>query len=164
MKLYFAYGANLNLDGMAYRCPRAEPVRKFYLKNWELAFSGVATVKPRRGSRVPGALWKITPQCEANLDVFEGYPNLYRKHTIKVGRDEIMFYVMNHDAPGEPGLSYLMTIAEGYEDWKLDLSELWQSVRDTQSEIALDRYKQRYQSNYQWWESDLAKTFVQVDQ
>lgn len=151
MKLYFAYGANLNLDGMAYRCPKAQPVRSFYLRGWELGFSGVATVRPKKGSQVPGALWKITKECEASLDMFEGWPNLYSKKTIKIGKDEIMFYVMNHDAPAEPQVGYLMTIAEGYEDWNLDLRDLWESVRNTQHEIMIDRYR----PNHSWWQSDL---------
>lgn len=151
MKLYFAYGANLNLDGMAYRCPKAQPVKSFYLKDWQLGFSSVATVRPEKGSCVPGALWKITKQCEQSLDMFEGYPNLYRKKTLRIGGDEIMFYVMNHDTPAEPDIGYLMTIAEGYEDWNLDLGDLWDSVRRTQSEIMINRYER----NYSWWKSDI---------
>jgi gamma-glutamylcyclotransferase (GGCT)/AIG2-like uncharacterized protein YtfP len=134
MKLYFAYGANLNLEGMQYRCPNAKPVKPFYLENWRLSFSGVATVQPSPGDYVPGALWALTEDCEKSLDTFEGYPYLYRKQTIKIGKDEIMFYVMNSDPPSEPGISYLITIAEGYQDWQLELDDLWLAVRNTQEE------------------------------
>jgi gamma-glutamylcyclotransferase (GGCT)/AIG2-like uncharacterized protein YtfP len=140
MKLYFAYGANLNLEGMSYRCPKSKPVKSLYLKDWQLCFSGVATVVPQKGSCVPGALWQITEECEASLDMFEGFPTLYRKETIKIGKDEIMFYVMNRDIPAEPSLGYLMTIAEGYEDWNLRLSDLWDAVRDTQDQVYVDRW------------------------
>jgi gamma-glutamylcyclotransferase (GGCT)/AIG2-like uncharacterized protein YtfP len=134
MKLYFAYGANLNMDGMGYRCPRAVPVRPFHLKDWRLAFSGVATIQPSPGDYVPGAVWELTEECECNLDTFEGYPYLYRKHTVKIDGDEIMFYVMNSDPPQEPSISYLITIAEGYQDWHLDLDDLWNAVKTTQEE------------------------------
>ena len=35
-KLYFAYGSNINLEQMAYRCPAAEAVGPVILENYEL--------------------------------------------------------------------------------------------------------------------------------
>ncbi len=134
MKLYFAYGANLNIESMRWRCPDAVPVEAMYLQDYRLAFSGVATIQPSPGEFVPGALWAITEKCEAALDIFEGYPTFYRKQTVTVDGMEIMFYVMNHDLPGEPSVNYLMTIAEGYQDWQLQLDDLWSAVRITQEE------------------------------
>ena len=81
MKLYFAYGANLNQANMAWRCADAVAVQPFYLQDWRLAFSAVATVQPCKGDRVPGALWAISDQDEAALDRFEAWPSLYRKET-----------------------------------------------------------------------------------
>jgi hypothetical protein len=40
--LYFAYGSNLNIAGMAQRCPAAKPVSRFLLPNARLVFRGVA--------------------------------------------------------------------------------------------------------------------------
>ena len=82
MKLYFAYGANLNIENMAQRCPSAVAIEPFYLHDYRLMFSGVATIEPALNARVPGALWAITEACEKSLDVFEGYPWLYRKQDI----------------------------------------------------------------------------------
>lgn len=130
--LYFAYGANLNLNGMSYRCPNARRVHSLFLEDWELAFSGVATIQPKKGSYVAGALWEITDECERNLDSFEGYPYLYRKIELEQDGMKFMAYVMNDDPPREPSLGYLMTIAEGYEDWSLPLGELWNAVKNTQ--------------------------------
>jgi gamma-glutamylcyclotransferase (GGCT)/AIG2-like uncharacterized protein YtfP len=132
MKLYFAYGANLNLDGMAYRCPKAQQVQPYFLEDYRLAFSGVATVRPSPGHSVPGALWNITEECEHSLDMFEGFPSLYRKEVINIHGDDIMFYVMNNDPPGEPHISYFMTIARGYESWGLPLEYLYNAVEYTQ--------------------------------
>lgn len=139
MKLYFAYGANLNLNGMAYRCPKAQQVQPYFLENYELAFSGVATVRPSPGNSVPGALWSITEECERSLDIFEGFPSLYRKEVINIYGDEIMFYVMNQDPPGEPSAGYLVTIAEGYQSWGLPLEYLYNAVKQTQ-EKTYDMY------------------------
>ena len=132
--IYFAYGANLNLQGMQYRCPRATRLMPYTLRDWRLSFSGVATIQPSPGDSVDGALWEITPECEKSLDLFEGYPTLYRKQIIKTDEGEIMFYVMNHDYPSEPSVGYLMTIAEGYQDWGLPLENLFNAVKTTQEE------------------------------
>lgn len=124
MKLYFAYGANLNLDGMQFRCPAARPIGAFMLEDWSLAFSGVATIRPEPGARVPGALWSLTQECEDNLDVFEGFPYLYTKLHLTQAGQTFMVYVMNDDPPAPPARSYYETIAQGYRDWGLPLDSL----------------------------------------
>jgi gamma-glutamylcyclotransferase (GGCT)/AIG2-like uncharacterized protein YtfP len=129
MKLYFAYGANLNLEGMRFRCPAARPASAFLLHDYRLAFSGVATIQPCPGETVSGALWEITQECEDNLDVFEGFPFLYSKIYLAQSNMEFMAYVMNDDPPAAPSRSYFNTIREGYRDWDLPVSEL-QRARD----------------------------------
>ena len=68
--MYFAYGSNINLDQMAYRCPAAQVVGPVVLEGYELLFrgnasgNGVATIKPKEGQQVHGLLWRITPGCE----------------------------------------------------------------------------------------------------
>jgi gamma-glutamylcyclotransferase (GGCT)/AIG2-like uncharacterized protein YtfP len=131
MKLYFAYGANLNIENMAQRCPGAVAIQPWHLDDYRLMFSGVATVVPEAKGRVPGALWAITEACEQSLDVFEGYPWLYRKQEIIMDGMPIMFYVMNHSVPSEPAVSYLETIAQGYGDFGLALDDLWAAVQHT---------------------------------
>ena len=37
-KLYFAYGSNMNLNQMAFRCPDAEVVESVRLEGYRLAF------------------------------------------------------------------------------------------------------------------------------
>ena len=58
-QLYFAYGSNINLEQMAWRCPGAEVFGPAVLEGYELLFrgnsrrgSGVATIAPKEGSRV----------------------------------------------------------------------------------------------------------------
>lgn len=143
MKLYFAYGANLNISNMVYRCPDAVDVQPFYLKGWRLAFSGVATIVPDPAGCVAGALWAISDSDEESLDVFEGWPTLYRKEIIQADDLEFMVYVMNSDQPWEPSPGYLETIARGYQDWNLDLDYLSQAVRQTKEKIN-DLYRSPY--------------------
>ena len=138
MKLYFAYGANLNRDNMAWRCPDAVAVQPLYLLDWLLAFSGVATIQPSVGERVPGALWAISDRDEQALDVFEGWPSLYRKERIGQDGVEFMVYVMNSDRPWEPSGGYVASIAQGYQDWGLDLSDLDHAVQRTIQEQYAD--------------------------
>ena len=59
--LYFAYGSNINLDQMAYRCPDASVVGPVTLENYELLFrrGGFATLAPTEGETVTGLLWSI---------------------------------------------------------------------------------------------------------
>ena len=84
--LYFAYGSNINLDQMRYRCPDASVYGQAVLDNYDLRFrgSGVATVEPKEGACVYGLLWELTDKCEASLDRYEGYPRLYIKQTLEV--------------------------------------------------------------------------------
>ena len=68
--LYFAYGSNINLGQMEYRCPDASVVGPVVLEGWELLFrrGGFATIAPKEGETVQGLLWSITQSCERSLD------------------------------------------------------------------------------------------------
>lgn len=100
-KLYFAYGSNINLSQMSYRCPAAEVVGPVVLEDHQLLFrgnyrgNGVATIAPCEGQNVQGLLWRITPECEKSLDVYEAFPRLYDKQPVTVqDRDGKTFTVM----------------------------------------------------------------------
>ena len=82
--LYFAYGSNINLDQMSYRCPDASVVGPVALEGYELLFrrNGFATIAPKEGGKVHGLLWSLTPACEQSLDRYEGYPRFYDRETI----------------------------------------------------------------------------------
>ena len=127
--LYFAYGANLNLNGMAHRCPGFKPVAPAVLPNYRFAFKGVADIEPAYGENVYGALYVLRPQHMKALDHFEGFPNLYIKKQALVrildGLEPKCFtkatvYIMrNGDYYAEPSPSYLNTILTGCRQWKL---------------------------------------------
>ena len=136
LKLYFAYGANLSLDSMAWRCPDAQPVTAFYLQDWRLELHCHATIRPSPGDHVAGALWQITPDCEASLDRFEGYPVYYRKQILAQDGIEFMVYIMNEPVSGRPGSGYVDLLAEGYQDWQLPLPALRQAMTGYRDPIA----------------------------
>ena len=142
-KLYFAYGSNINLDQMAYRCPDAQVVGPVTLEGWELLFrgSGVATIGLKEGSTVHGLLWQLTPDCERSLDRYEGYPHLYGKEPVTVRDTQgqeltVMAYIMTerYRAPAVPPTSYYQGILEGYRQNGLPVAALekaWeQAVRE----------------------------------
>ncbi len=145
-KLYLAYGSNLNLAQMAKRCPAARVVEKLTLEGYQLLFKGshdgaVATIEPQQGSRMPVLVWEITPEDEAALDHYEGWPILYRKETItvRIGKrlSKAMVYLMNENRPlGLPSCYYYSVILEGYKAAGFDIDILRQAVSDsTEAEI-----------------------------
>ena len=144
-KLYVAYGSNLNVEQMSFRCPDATVAGIGVIKNRQLEFwgwpgHGVATVTPKRGSDVPVAVWEISEADERNLDSYEGWPHLYRKEYIEVVLDtgEVvtgMVYLMNkkyHDQAvkiAAPSNSYLNTILRGYKHFGFKRDALTKAVQ-----------------------------------
>ncbi len=130
--LYFAYGSNLNLEGMASRCLDSEPVGRATLDGWALTFRGVADIERRDGSRTRGALWRISERDLERLDAYEGYPGLYRRELVAVrtaeGEVVAFTYVMNEDYVGLPSPAYFEVIKRGYEQWDLPILDLDQTV------------------------------------
>ena len=45
--LYIAYGSNLNLEQMGYRCPTAQKFSQGLMHGFKLDFRGVATIVPQ---------------------------------------------------------------------------------------------------------------------
>ena len=122
MRLYGAYGSNLNLKQMQRRCPDAYPLYSFYLDNYSLVFKGVADLEKQVGSISFMAVYEITKQCETALDMYEEYPDVYKKKIVKrkiEGKNrDIMFYVMRKKYNyAIPTIKYFNVIKEGYRNW-----------------------------------------------
>jgi len=138
--VYLAYGSNLNISQMAWRCPNARPWGAMVLQDYKLAFwgcsgSAVATITPCNGNSVPVALWSITPADEKALDIYEGFPRLYRKEflSLKWGGRKVkaMVYIMNHGSVNIPSKSYFTTILDGYQDFNIHPEPLFQALLET---------------------------------
>lgn len=138
--LYFAYGSNLDHDGMGSRCPGAVPVEIGVIDGWALTFRGVADIKPSDGSLTHGAIWRIDDHNLGCLDRYEGCPRLYRRELLPVrtaaGELHAIAYVMNDDYVGLPSPSYYRVIARGYEQWDLPLDALEAAVAEVKKRLA----------------------------
>jgi len=147
MKVYVAYGSNLDTEQMAWRCPKAKKLGSGMLEGWELiyrrSYSGAyATIRKAPGKYVPVGLWKIYANDERALDRYEGFPTFYQKDTVEVilptGRKVTgMVYIMRPDAvPGFPTEHYIDTIYRGYQDFDLDARFLTDSILLIRKEMA----------------------------
>lgn len=161
---YIAYGSNLNLPQMAFRCPTAKVVGASELKDYELLFRGgrkgsVATVEPLKGSSVPVLLWKLKERDLQSLDRYEGFPSFYRKEILEVelrGKTvSAMVYIMNDGHPfGSPSDYYLNTILEGYQSAGFHTEFLEQAVEKS---FSLAREQQEREPDQgtlfdlKWW-------------
>lgn len=150
VKLYVAYGSNLDKKQMKYRCPLARPVQSGYLDNWQLIYRGsktgaYASIRYKKGCRVPVGIWEITAHDEKFLDMYEGYPSFYQKKNIYVHLEDgsgvkAMVYIMRSDAaPGVPSKQYMRTILRGYADFHLDENYLIESLIRNQDETGKER-------------------------
>ena len=162
--LYFAYGSNMNLNQMAFRCPDAEVVDTVRLEGYRLAFrtngggNGVATILPEPDSFVDGVLWRISERDEQHLDHYEGFPFLYGKEPVTVTdqdgvRREIMAYTMNSpykEVPAMPSKAYLEGILNGCRQNGIETASVLEAVWLTQRELpekTVPHKKQRRQKN-----------------
>lgn len=150
-RFYLAYGSNCNLTQMEHRCPKATVIGPVTLKNYRLTFNGktsgwgVANIRRRNGAKVTGLLWEITPECEKNLDRYEGYPTLYTKKTVTVETEDgerikAMVYVMTkgHESPAMPSGGYFRGIVEGFRQNGMNPEPVELALYDTESELGIN--------------------------
>ena len=100
--LYFAYGSNLNHHQMKnIRCSGSKFINFIYLKNYKMIFAhpnklnkfGYANVVKNKGSKVAGAIWKITREHEIILDGYEQFPDIYQKEYFFLkGKNPLLAY------------------------------------------------------------------------
>ncbi len=117
MPLYFAYGANLDVDAMASRCPGAQAVGPARLMNFAffIMVDGVASVRPEAGSTVHGLLWRLALSDVGPLDRFEDvddglYTKVVRPVLKAVGSAQAFLYVGHTEREGLPLPGYLETV------------------------------------------------------
>jgi len=139
MNLYIAYGSNLNLEQMNYRCCGARVIGTGRIKNYTLVYRGsktgaYATIIPKIGKVVPVAVWEINAEHEKRLDIYEGFPTFYYKKNLWVTlnngkRIRGTAYIMFDEAKvGKPSERYLEVCRQGYIDMGLDLRKFEESI------------------------------------
>jgi len=163
-KLYIAYGSNLNLGQMKYRCPTAKVAGTSEIKDYELLFRGsktgaYATIEPCEGSSVPVLLWRVKSKDEIALDRYEGYPRFYKKETKELelnGKAVSAFvYAMTEEHQlGMPSESYRKTIEEGYVTAGFDTAILEDAITHTKERMDTEQESGLEQENLfgmKWW-------------
>ena len=145
---YLAYGSNLNVEQMGYRCPGAVPIATAVIPGYRLMYKGsksgaYLTIEPDADSSVPVVVWRVTEAHRRSLDAYEGYPSFYYRKDIKVkcsdGRFRNCFvYIMHEDRRlAIPSDYYVAVCRQGYHDFDLDQKVLddayiytWRKVRE----------------------------------
>ncbi len=144
-RYYVAYGSNLNIGQMKYRCPGARVVGTSVIENYELLFKGsqtgaYLTIEPKEGESVPVAIWETTEEDEEALDRYEGFPTFYYKKELElivksskknVSRKRTAYvYIMHEDRKlGSPSWHYIETCLAGYRAFRFDKNKLFRAIR-----------------------------------
>lgn len=142
-KYYLAYGSNLNLDQMEFRCPTAMPIGTATIKGYELLFKGsktgsYLTIEPNEKEYVPVGVWEVDAACERKLDIYEGFPTFYYKKEMEVWlkdwegkrtKIKAFVYIMHEDRPlGLPSQYYVRTCLEGYRQFGFKVSHIHNAI------------------------------------
>ena len=154
-RYYLAYGSNLNIEQMRWRCPDARALGTAEIADYRLLFKGsktgsYLTIEPQDGSSVPVAVWEVTADDEARLDRYEGFPTFYYKKELQItytgirsGRKRTVpafVYIMHEERPfGIPSRMYLDNCKEGYRDFGFDENVLARALHDSMEEIKWER-------------------------
>jgi hypothetical protein len=126
MPLYFAYGANMDVEAMARRCPRSRPLGPARLMRHRLAIMRegwlTATRDPR--GRAHGVLWDLALADVPALDRFEGLGDgLYAKAFQPVigagGPKRALVYFGRNDGPGRADGDYIRAVIAAARYWRL---------------------------------------------
>jgi gamma-glutamylcyclotransferase (GGCT)/AIG2-like uncharacterized protein YtfP len=125
MRLYFAYGSNMDRAHMAKLCRGGEALGVATAENqiYYIAASGYASIAPRRNARVYGVLWKINAQDLGKLDAYESVETgLYCAAAIPVRHNgkllRAMIYYALEAKPGYPKPGYQENIIAAARDWQ----------------------------------------------
>ena len=135
-RYYLAYGSNLNVHQMMYRCPTARIIGTAVIPDYQLLFKGsktgsYLTIEPKEGCSVPVAVWSVEDLDERRLDAYEGFPHFYYKKEMKlpitgiktgtVRLRDAFVYIMHEERPlGTPTAHYLQVCYEGYDHFGFD--------------------------------------------
>ena len=140
-RYYLAYGSNLNIAQMQFRCPNAMVVGTAVIPDYELLFKGsltgaYLTIEPKQGAQVPVGVWEVSLADELRLDRYEGFPNFYYKKEMRIpvvdirtGKTKLrdaFVYIMHEDRKlGIPTSFYMRTCLEGYKDFGFNTAFLF---------------------------------------
>lgn len=123
---YFAYGSNLDVEGMKKRVGSWHDLRPAKLKGFKLVFNvystswrgGVANIEENPESTVYGAVYLLDEAQLEKLDRYEGVPHLYhrRKVTVETDKTQVEAYVYVGTNPRQkvvPSSEYFALVVKG---------------------------------------------------
>ena len=155
-KYYIAYGSNLSVEQMAYRCPDAKIAGQAVLAGWELLFRGCATIAPNPKKNTPVLVWGISERDEENLDLYEGYPNYYRKEDLNIellregAEPEMvtaMVYIMENDfGHRAPSRYYYKVLHDGYKVFRFPMHILEGALKECMDKDAAQKMIEEVQA------------------
>lgn len=141
-KYYLAYGSNLNLDEMMIRCESALVIGEMTLEGMRLVFKGYdcgyayLTLENDENYSIQLGIFEIDDNDIKYLDMYEGYPELYRKEYIDILVDgEIvqgLIYLMNDGFDYHmPSDSYVNSCLRGFDDFNFDKDAISETLEYT---------------------------------
>jgi gamma-glutamylcyclotransferase (GGCT)/AIG2-like uncharacterized protein YtfP len=129
---YFAYGSNMNLVQMRYRCPGAKKIGNGRLSGYEICFprkspsrqgKGVASICEKANTYVEGVVFELTSTDWNSLDRYEGVPDIYIRRLVAISMNdgkeiEAETYIANQvqGSPFKPAKLYMDFIIHGAEE------------------------------------------------
>lgn len=154
-RYYIAYGSNLNVSQMTWRCPTARIIGTSEIKDYRLLYKGsktgsYLTIEPEIGSTVPVVAWEVSPTDEQALDIYEGFPRFYYKkelilpikgiRTGKIRNRRVFVYIMHEERPfGIPTREYLKTCVNGYRYFGFNVNTLLEAYTYSQRNMEVSK-------------------------
>ena len=91
----------------------------------------LADIEHKKNSFVPGGLFEISKNDEKKLDIYEDYPNLYKKYYFNYYGKKVMTYTMVKKSMFRfPTERYLNIVTKGYKNCELDLRYLKKALQN----------------------------------
>ena len=122
--IYAAYGTNLCIKRMKSICPNALFLESKIINDWKLVFNKFPNIIPEEGYTCGIGLWKITLECEKNLDKWEeGYFKDY------ITDEKFLIYRMKKSGLSLPNKKVLNYVKKGFEDFNLPTELLTEALK-----------------------------------
>ncbi|MGO4741142.1 gamma-glutamylcyclotransferase family protein [Bosea sp. 2KB_26] len=126
MPLYFAYGLNMDIAGMAKRCPGSKPLGLARLPRHRFIVTrdGYASAIRDPRETVHGVLWDCSLSDIRALDKFEDiasglYVKISQPVIVEGGAKRALVYVGRSGTLGKPRPGYMETVIASAKHWAL---------------------------------------------